>query len=116
MDKETALAQWIALREVELFLFREAQLADEHKYQEWLALWSEKLLYWVPCNSDEPEVGRKIALINDNRGEIEERIYRLGTKFAHAQTPKSRLTRVIGNVVLDQWDAATGGVSTRASI
>jgi len=112
MDKETALAQWAVLREVELFLFREAQLADEHMYKEWFALWTEELLYWVPCNSDEPAIGRKIALINDNRAELDERIYRLGTKFAHAQTPKSRLTRVIGNVVLEQWDAATGGKVT----
>jgi len=109
MDKETALAQWAALREVELFLFREAQLADGHRYKEWFALWTEELLYWVPCNSDEPAIGRKIALINDNRPQLDERIYRLGTKFAHAQNPKSRLTRVIGNVVLEQWDAARGG-------
>lgn len=109
MDKETALAQWIALREVELFLFREAQLADGHKYEEWFALWTEELLYWVPCNSDEPAVGRKIALINDNRPELDERLFRLGTRFAHAQTPKSRLTRVIGNVVLEQWEPAKGG-------
>lgn len=109
MDNETAVAQLIALREVELFLFHEARLADEHKYKEWFALWADELLYWVPCNGDEMAVGRKIAVINDNRPELDERIYRLGTKFAHAQTPKSRLTRVIGNVVLEQWNAAEGG-------
>lgn len=109
MDKDTALNQWIALREAELFLFHEGHLADQHQYKEWFELWTEQLLYWAPCNSDEPAIGRKIALINDNRPELEERIYRLSTKFAHAQTPKSRLTRLIGNVVLEQWDPAKGG-------
>jgi 3-phenylpropionate/cinnamic acid dioxygenase small subunit len=108
MDNQT-LAQWAALREVELFLFREAQLADEHQYKEWFALWTEELLYWVPCNSDEQAIGRKIALINDNRPELDERLFRLGTKFAHAQNPKSRLSRVIGNLVLQEWDADSGG-------
>ena len=117
MDKETALAQWTAVREVELFLFREAQLADEHRYQEWLALWTQDLLYWVPCNSDEAAVGRKIALINDNRPELDERLFRLGTKHAHAQNPRSRLTRVIGNLVLESWDPARGGdVSSRFNL
>jgi benzoate/toluate 1,2-dioxygenase subunit beta len=109
VDQQTALAQWADLREVELFLFREAQLADEHQYKEWFALWTEDLLYWVPCNSDEHAVGRKIALINDNRPELDERLFRLGTKFAHAQNPRSRLSRVIGNVVLQEWDAQRGG-------
>lgn len=114
VDMQTEPAQWAALREVELFLFREAQLADEHAYQEWFALWTEELLYWVPCNSDEQAIGRKIALVNDNRPELDERLFRLGTKFAHAQNPKSRLSRVIGNVVLQEWDAQRGGrVSSR---
>ena len=108
MDQPT-LAQWAAVREVELFLFREAQLADEHQYKEWFALWTDELLYWVPCNSDEQARGRKIALINDNRPELDERLFRLGTKFAHAQNPKSRLSRVVGNIVLQEWDAQHGG-------
>ena len=117
MDNETALTSWKALREVELFLFKEAQLADEHRYKEWFALWADELLYWAPCNSDDSAVGRKIALINDNRAELDERLYRLSTKHAHAQNPKSRLTRVVGNVVLEEWDPAKGGkVSSRFNL
>lgn len=113
MDKDTALASWMALREVELFLFREAELADNHQYQEWFQLFTQDLLYWVPCNRDAAEIGKHIALINDNRPELDERLFRLSTKHAHAQSPKSRLSRVVGNIVLgDDYRPETGGSVT----
>lgn len=106
---------WSDLREVELFLFREAELADQNDYSAWFALWTEQLTYWVPCNSDELEPTKKIAIIYDDRPKLEERIYRLGTKFAHSQRPKSRLARTVSNIVLgDDYEPGKGGsVSSR---
>ena len=101
---------WSDLREAELFLFHEAELADRNAYPAWMALWTQALTYWVPCNSDELEPTRKIAIIYDDRPKLEERIYRLGTKFAHSQQPKSRLSRSVSNIVLgDDYDPASGG-------
>ncbi len=106
---------WYDLREVELFLFREAELADQNDYTAWSALWTEQLTYWVPCNTDELDPKKKIAIIYDDRPKLEERLYRLGTKFAHSQRPKSRLARTVSNIVLDDdFDPAAGGsVSAR---
>lgn len=101
---------WSDLREAELFLFREAELADQNDYTAWFALWTEKLTYWVPCNTDELDPEKNIAIIYDDRPKLEERLYRLGTKFAHSQRPKSRLARTVSNIVLgDDYDPATGG-------
>lgn len=100
---------WEQLREVELFLYREAELADANLYREWFALWAKELLYWVPCNADDIDPDRHISLIYDDRAALEERLFRLGTKHAHAQRPQSRLTRLVGNVVLQEYDAARGG-------
>jgi benzoate/toluate 1,2-dioxygenase subunit beta len=88
-----------SLRErVEEFLFREAKLIDEHRYEEWLALWTEDGLYWVPCNANDADPSRQAMIIYDNRARLEERIYRLTSGAAWAQQPRSRTRRLIANV------------------
>ncbi len=105
-----AADEWRQLREVELLLFREAALADANRYDDWLALWAEELLYWVPCNGDELDPVSRISLIYDDRPALEERLFRLSTKHAHSQRPQSRLTRLVANVVLEGYKATQGGV------
>jgi benzoate/toluate 1,2-dioxygenase subunit beta len=88
-----------SLRErVEEFLFYEAKLIDEHLYDEWLGLWTEDGLYWVPCNTDDADPARQAMIIYDNRARLGERIYRLTSGAAWAQQPRSRTRRLISNV------------------
>ena len=105
-------SDWAAFREVELFLLSDAELADTHRYEEWLALWTKELLYWVPCNQDEVDPKRQISLIYDDRPALEERLYRLGTRYAHSQRPESRLSRVVSNIVYDGYQPERGGAVT----
>ncbi|HKC07898.1 MAG TPA: aromatic-ring-hydroxylating dioxygenase subunit beta, partial [Methylomirabilota bacterium] len=45
------------------FLYREARLADEARYAEWLALWTDDAVYWVPASTDpdaDPETRIKL--------------------------------------------------------
>jgi len=90
------------LREVEAFLIHEARLMDEHRYDDWMALWEDELLYWVPCNEDEIDPHRHVSLIYDGRESLTQRVWRLKGKQAHAQRPKSRLLRVVSNVVVER--------------
>ena len=39
-------------RAVVEFLYLEARLADEARYAEWLALWTDDAVYWVPASTD----------------------------------------------------------------
>lgn len=80
------------------FLFREAQLADENRYDEWLSLWGHTIRYCVPCSEDAVDATRHTFIIIDDRRRLEERIARLKSGAAHCQHPPSRLRRVIGNV------------------
>lgn len=86
---------------VEAFLFLEARLQDEHRYDEWEALWTDDALYWVPIG-DDSDPTESISYIFDNRARLASRIRQLKTGRRHAQAPASRLRRLISNVEFTQ--------------
>lgn len=103
----------IDYRQVESFLFREARLMDESAYDEWLALWADDALYWIPANIDDPDPANHISTIYDNRAHLEARIRRLRSGLAHAQAPKSRMRRVVSNIEIEE--AAGGEIVTHSN-
>jgi benzoate/toluate 1,2-dioxygenase subunit beta len=82
------------------FLVHEADLMDQHRYDDWLALWSPDGIYWVPCNEDDYDPRQHVSIIYDDHARLEERCFRLNSAGAHSQDPPSRLCRVIGNEVV----------------
>lgn len=70
---------------VETFLFREARLADENRYDDWLSLWTEDVEYWVPANHDDYDPDEHVSIIYDNRERLQDRIARLNSGGAWAQ-------------------------------
>src|ERR671918_2753115 len=77
-----------AQAEVMEFVYREARLADEARYAEWLALWTADGVYWVPATTDpaaRPDT--HLSHIYDNRARIETRIKLLQTAIATARSP-----------------------------
>jgi 3-phenylpropionate/cinnamic acid dioxygenase small subunit len=96
----------VALADVERFLYLEARLQDEHRYEEWEALWTDDAVYWVPAAADGDEAGTQMSIIYDNRARIATRVRQLRSGARHAQRPPSSLRRLIANVeILDDTDA-----------
>ncbi|SCW66245.1 3-phenylpropionate/cinnamic acid dioxygenase, small subunit [Sphingobium faniae] len=80
------------------FLFDEAEIADAHRYEDWLGLWGQDAFYWMPCNDDDIDPDMHVALIHEDRMGLEDRIRRLSSGFAHTQQPRSRISRVISHI------------------
>lgn len=99
--------------EVEAFLFREARFADESRYDEWLALWTDDALYWIPANEDDYDPEDHVSIVYADHERLQDRIDRLKSGGAWAQEPRSRLRRVISNVELE--DAAGNEVTVRSN-
>lgn len=86
---------------VENFLYKEARLMDAHAYDDWLTLWADDALYWIPCNDDDHDRFSHVSLVHEDRDGLVDRITRLKSGVAWAQDPPSRLCRVVSNIELD---------------
>lgn len=83
---------------IKQFLYREARLADEHRYEEWESLWTDDGHYWVPATHENVGPEEHVSIINDIRPRIATRVEQLQTGDRHSQDPPSAIRRMISNV------------------
>lgn len=88
--------------QIESFLYLEARLMDEHRYEEWLNLWSQDALYWIPSNEDDVDPARHVSLVHADRRGIEDRVMMLKSGAQWSQEPKSRMRRIVSNVEFEE--------------
>jgi 3-phenylpropionate/cinnamic acid dioxygenase small subunit len=86
---------------VERFLYREARLLDEGRFEEWLELFLPDAVYWLPAGNGDINPAEHVSIIFDSRHEMTSRVARLRSGHAHAQDPASRTNRIISNVEID---------------
>ena len=100
--------------EAEQFIYAEARLADDHRYDDWEALWTDDGLYWIPAGSGSAESpDTHISVIYDNRSRIALRVAQLKTGKRHSQDPVSGVAHLISNVEVMRNDPHS--TETRAS-
>ena len=81
------------------FLYREARFADEARYAEWHALWTEDAVYWVPATTDpDASPDQHVSHIYDNRARLDTRVKLLQTGHRYSQEPASPMRRLISNI------------------
>jgi benzoate/toluate 1,2-dioxygenase beta subunit len=103
-------------RAVEEFLYREAMLLDEKRWQEWLELYTEDCFYWVPSVMGQADPINTISLFAENRMMMEMRIIRVTHPRAFSQEFPTRTSHVVGSVMLEPDGAPAGGIATKADM
>ena len=96
-------ALWLELMQ---FYIREAWLLDERKLKEWLDLFTDDVLYFMPRRKNVPrrEAHRELtplgdlAILEEDKRYLEMRVARLDTGMAWAEDPPSRTRHLIGNL------------------
>ena len=94
--------QW----EIEQFLYAEAALLDELRFDDWLALLTDDIHYYMPTRRTRlaREADRSIsapdevALFDEDKQSLALRVRRLHTGMAWAEEPASRTRHLVSNV------------------
>jgi benzoate/toluate 1,2-dioxygenase beta subunit len=89
--------------QVEDFLYQEARLLDDRQWDEWIALYSPQVEYWMPAWDDDDRLvedpQQHISLIYyPNRDGLEDRVFRIKTERSGASMPEPRTSHNISNV------------------
>ena len=94
--------QALDLRRCEQFLLHEARLLDDGKFDDWLALFTPDAWYWVPSEPNQADPFETVSLIYDDRRLLETRVRRLASPRMYSQEPRSRASRIVGNVTMEE--------------
>jgi 3-phenylpropionate/cinnamic acid dioxygenase small subunit len=83
------------------FLFQEARLLDEQKFDEWSELFVEDGEYWVPVSPNQPDPRNYISLMYETDLLRAVRIRRYSHPNAFSLQPRPRSSHIVSNVLLD---------------
>ena len=101
------LARLLLREEIETFLYHEAELLDEGRYEEWLDLFTEDTHYFMPMRRnvphDEPEreftrAGTDVNWFDEGKDTLTRRVKQILTGIHWAEEPRSRICHLISNV------------------
>jgi 3-phenylpropionate/cinnamic acid dioxygenase small subunit len=101
---------------VEEFLVHEARLLDERRFHDWMELFAEDGTYWVPAAPGQESPFDQASLFYDDRDLMRTRVERLEHPRIHVQTPPSRTAHLVGNVIVEEVDAAKGEVLVGSTV
>jgi 3-phenylpropionate/cinnamic acid dioxygenase small subunit len=109
MDHDDRLTRVLLKQEIEEFLYREADLLDERRYDQWLTLLAEDVRYWMPMRRNvkvddlEREFtreGRDISWFDEGKETLTRRVRQIQTGIHWAEEPVSRISHLISNIQL----------------
>ena len=108
------LARLLLKQEIEDFFYREAELLDERRYEEWLDLFTDDARYWMPMRRNVPaderereftRQGTDVNWFDEGKDTLVRRVKQILTGVHWAEQPPSRICHMISNVQISPVNA-----------
>ena len=97
------------------FIYVEARMLDEGRFDDWLALWLEDGHYWMPLDWQQTDPHLVTSLLYEDMFMLRLRVERLNGARTFSQKPKSRCHHVIQRPFVDEFDP-DGTIRTNTSM
>ncbi len=109
MDRSDELAHLLLKQQIEEFLYQEAELLDERRYEDWLELVADDVRYWMPMRRNvkfgelEREftrAGQDINWFDEGKETLTRRVQQILIGVHWAEEPLSRMCHLVSNIQL----------------
>jgi 3-phenylpropionate/cinnamic acid dioxygenase small subunit len=116
------LERLLLVRRVEEFLYLEARLLDERRFEEWLDLLAEDVRYWMPMTrnvrfdeADRAETRERqdVNWFDEGKDTLRLRVQQIRTGVHWSEEPMSRTCHYVSNVQLDAVAPETVSICSR---
>ena len=97
------------------FVYNEARLLDECRYDEWLALFAEDAYYWMPLEPGQTDARLVTSLMHEDLFMLTLRVRRLSGQRTYSQQPQSRCHHLLQRPAVDRLDESAGEYETRTA-
>jgi benzoate/toluate 1,2-dioxygenase beta subunit len=91
--------------DVEALVLREARLLDEQRYAEWLELFTEDAIYWIPTRANQESPQEALSIVYEPRSLLAVRVERLSRRGMHVQSPPSRTVHHVSAIEVEDDEA-----------
>ena len=115
------LTRLLLKQEIEDFLYREAELLDDRRYEEWLDLFTDDVSYFMPMRRNVPadEMEREFTRegldanwFDEGKDTLTRRVKQIRTGVHWAEQPPSRICHMVTNIQVA--DATPDEVTVRS--
>lgn len=100
--------------EVEQFLYRQAELLDDRRWQDWIDLFTDDGVYWMPARPEHTTWDGVPSIFAEDRDLMTVRMKRVLHPDAWSQRPLWGTNHIVGNVIVESEDPATGTIIVRS--
>jgi 3-phenylpropionate/cinnamic acid dioxygenase small subunit len=106
-DRSEEIAHMLLKQKVEDFLYQEAELLDERRFEEWLDLLADDVRYWMPMrrnvrfgelDREFTRAGQDINWFDEGKKTLTRRVQQILTGVHWAEEPLSRICHMVSNV------------------